>query len=75
MKLNPVVTIMINERSTCITGFAERSDGLKANGHSTAALNTMWPAKRSQVICMTGMAFTVTKYFAVASSSRWPTTA
>ena len=51
MKLNPVVTIMINERSTCMTGFAERSDGLKAKGHSTTALNTMWPTKRSQVTC------------------------
>ena len=41
MKLNPVVTIMITDRSACMTGFAERSDGLKANGQSTTALNTI----------------------------------
>ena len=32
------------------------------------ALNTMCPTKRSQVTCNTGTAFTVTRYFAVASS-------
>jgi hypothetical protein len=28
------VTIMIRERSTCITGFAERSDGFKAKARA-----------------------------------------
>jgi hypothetical protein len=39
-KLNPVVTTMRAERNTCSRGLAERSDGLKANGHSATALNT-----------------------------------
>jgi hypothetical protein len=58
---------MIAERTTCMVRFAERSAGLNAKGQSGAALKAMWQTKRSQVACTTGMASTVTRYFAVAS--------
>jgi hypothetical protein len=37
-----------------MTGFAERSDGLKAKGHNAIALKPIWLMKRSQVTCATG---------------------
>src|SRR3990172_1487537 len=69
MKLNPVVTTMSTERNTCSKGLAERSEGLSANGHSTAALNTTWPTKRSQVTSATGTPSLTMRYLPVESST------
>src|SRR3990170_8427855 len=69
MKLNPVVTTMSTERNTCSKGLAERSEGLSAKGHSTAALNTTWPTKRSHVTSATGTPMATTRYFADESSA------
>src|SRR3990172_9914047 len=69
MKLNPVVTTISAERKICTKGLAERSEGLSANGHSTAALNTTWPTNRSQVTSATGTPSLTMRYLPVESST------
>ena len=70
-----MVNTISSERATWIRGFFERSEGLKANGHSATALNTTWPTKRSQVTSATGTLFTVIRYLPVASSAAKQTVA
>ena len=59
-----MVTTIRAERKICSHGLAERSDGFSANGHSTTALNTTWPTKRSQVTWATGTRSATTRYLA-----------
>ena len=70
-----MVTIISIERTIWISGFADRREGRNAKGHKTTALNTTWPAKRSQVTWVTGTCSITTRYLAVESSTAKQTVA
>ena len=51
-KLKPVVTTMSSgAEASAPTAWPSGATACSANGHSTTALNTTWPTKRSQVTC------------------------